>query len=65
MGLHLFTFHSDHNGTQELRILCAYENGGVTLRKYARINQSTSVEGEGWEVLWTSKLHAETSVSLV
>ncbi|EKM78695.1 hypothetical protein AGABI1DRAFT_100733 [Agaricus bisporus var. burnettii JB137-S8] len=64
MGLHLFTSNSSHNGINELRILCAYENGSVTLRKYARINQPTSIEGEGWEVLWTSKLHAETIMSL-
>lgn len=63
MGLHLFSSPVESNGIyyNELRILCAYENGSVTLRKYAHTDKPISIEGAGWEVLWTSKLHAETS----
>jgi hypothetical protein len=63
MSLHLYSHPIESGGKlhDELRLLCAYENGSVTLRKYERADKSTSVEGVGWGVLWTSKLHAETS----
>ncbi|KAF9453422.1 WD-40 repeat-containing protein [Macrolepiota fuliginosa MF-IS2] len=66
MGLHLFKSHVASSGSQhdELRLLCAYENGSVTLRKYARTDNSTSVGGAGWEILWTSKLHVETVMAM-
>ncbi|KAF5382082.1 hypothetical protein D9615_004317 [Tricholomella constricta] len=46
---------------QELRLLCAYESGSVTLRRYARTDKATSVEGKGWEVIWDAKLHVESN----
>ncbi|KAG6901586.1 hypothetical protein C0995_010257 [Termitomyces sp. Mi166 len=49
----------------ELRLLCAYESGSVTLRRYARADKATSVEGAGWEVIWDVKVHAETKLGFV
>lgn len=69
MAVHLYTV-STHNSQPsssssngELRLLCAYENGGVTLRRYARADKQTSVEGIGWETIWSVKLHVESSES--
>ncbi|KAF5359701.1 hypothetical protein D9756_003344 [Leucocoprinus leucothites] len=66
MSLHLFSSPKRSGGVHhnELHLLCAYENGSVTLRKYVSTDQSTSVEGLGWEVLWTIKLHAETIMAM-
>jgi len=72
MSLHLFTVPkkpsqpcSSSERTDELRLLCAYENGGVTLRRYARPDKRKSVEGVGWESIWTVKLHVESSKSFL
>jgi hypothetical protein len=71
MSLHLFTVpggqsqpSSSSECTDELRLLCAYENGGVMLRRYTRPDKLKSVEGAGWEVFWAVKLHVESSMSL-
>jgi hypothetical protein len=45
-----------------LSLLAAYENGSVVLREYIRKDKEVSVEGEGWDVVWTSKLHVESSM---
>lgn len=68
MSMHLFSSAKAFDGeqssssqnTSELRILCAYENGSVVLRRFAG-EKKTSVEGIGWEVIWTVKLHVEAS----
>ena len=52
MSLHLFAREDI------LHILIAYENGTVTLRTSGR---AKSVEGLGWEVVWSVKLHVEAS----
>lgn len=49
----------------ELRLLCAYENGSVTLRRYTTPGKRKTVEGKGWEVMWTVKLHVETGMAPV
>lgn len=71
MSLHLFTVpreqsqpSSSSECTDELRLLCAYENGGVTLRRYARPDKRKSVEGVGWEVVWAVKLHVESVMAM-
>jgi len=46
----------------KLSLLAAYENGSVVLREYIRKDKEASVEGEGWDVVWTSKLHADSSI---
>ena len=45
----------------QLRLLCAYEDGGVTLWAYTNTEKELSIEGIGWDALWTSKLHVEAS----
>jgi hypothetical protein len=59
MSLHLYKHHSAPGG---LRLLSAYENGSVVLRAYTRTDKPVSIEGEGWDVLWTSKLHVESGM---
>jgi hypothetical protein len=54
---------SSSQQVDDLRLLCAYENGSVALRRYARTDKLTSVEGIGWEVIWSVKLHVESSTS--
>ncbi|KAG6910081.1 hypothetical protein DXG01_013133 [Tephrocybe rancida] len=66
MSLHVFKVAQDTPSSSkagnELRLLCAYESGSVTLRKYARVDKVTSVEGTGWETIWDTKVHAETTI---
>ena len=45
-----------------LSLLAAHENGSVVLREYIRKDKEVSVEGEGWDIIWTSKLHVESSM---
>lgn len=65
MSLHIFTVPRSQTvpeaTSEELRLLCAYENGTVTLRKYTRTDEQKSIEGVGWENIWTSKVHVEAS----
>ncbi|KAF7791680.1 hypothetical protein EIP86_002703 [Pleurotus ostreatoroseus] len=61
MSMHLFQHPHPHaSGQTQLRLLCCYENGGVTLWAYTNQNKPTSIEGIGWERLWTTKAHNET-----
>jgi ASTRA-associated protein 1 len=69
MSLHLFMVPSvDSPSTSErndeLRLLCGYENGGVTLWRFTKRDKRTSVEGVGWEVIWTVKQHAEAGATM-
>ncbi|KAH9481428.1 ASTRA-associated protein 1 [Psilocybe cubensis] len=52
---------SDHKC---LRLLMAYENGSVVLREYTRTSKEVSIEGEGWDILWKSKLHVESVMAM-
>ena len=62
MSMHLFSSpHPNQPDSARLKLLCAYENGGVVLREFVRTDKGTSVEGVGWEVIWRSKLHVESS----
>ncbi|KAL1694368.1 WD40-repeat-containing domain protein [Schizophyllum commune] len=67
MSLHLFqitTSPSSSNSMPHLRLLCAYEHGGVILRQCtAPVGQKT-VEGKGWDVVWSSKVHAESIMAM-
>ena len=66
MALHLFKAqHPSSSERTQLRLLAAYESGGVTLFSYTRTDKDTSVEGVGWDRLWTTKLHVETGLHLV
>ncbi|KAF9474246.1 WD-40 repeat-containing protein [Pholiota conissans] len=60
-SLHLYQHNPAPDG---LRLLTAYENGSVVLRAYNRMDKPVSIEGEGWVILWTSKLHVESIMAM-
>lgn len=72
MSLHLYRISrppdeepsSSSQVTSELRLLCAYEDGSVTLRRFSRTDKQTSVEGIGWEVIWSVKRHVEAIMAM-
>ncbi|KAI0073470.1 WD-40 repeat-containing protein [Panus rudis PR-1116 ss-1] len=65
MSLHLFYHpHPSLPGRSQLRLLCAYESGKVILYACTRTDKTTSVEGVGWDVVWTAKLHVESVMSM-
>jgi len=51
-----------------LSLITSYENGSVKLWQYLNIEKKRSIEGLGWDCLWSFKLHVEsvmaTAVSL-
>jgi len=57
MVLHLYLspIQSCHD---DLCLICAYENGSVTVRRY--LSAGTSSGAMGWVILWTAKPHAQT-----
>lgn len=64
MSMHLFEqSHPNVPDRPQLRLLCSYENGSVTLWAFRRMDKFTSVEGVGWDALWSSKLHVESGMS--
>ncbi|KZT02625.1 WD-40 repeat-containing protein [Laetiporus sulphureus 93-53] len=65
MSLHLYEVEHPHvSGRKQLRLLCAYENGSVTMWGYTRLDKETSVEGIGWDSLWNVKLHVESVMAM-
>ncbi|KAJ7158839.1 WD40-repeat-containing domain protein [Mycena filopes] len=70
MALHLFRAAPPSEGPSaragELRLLAAYEDGSVTLRRFVGSAESpeTSIEGRGWEIVWKCKLHVEAIMSM-
>ncbi|TDL25682.1 WD-40 repeat-containing protein [Rickenella mellea] len=64
MSIHLFDIqHPSASGRRLLRLLSAYENGSVTLWNNPS-ERETSVEGRGWEALWTAKRHVESVMAM-
>ena len=66
MSIHLYyrtnlPSEASSSAAGNLRLLSAYENGSVVLREYTRNFKETSVESQGWDVIWKAKLHAESS----
>lgn len=51
-----------------LSLITSYEDGSVKLWRYSNVEKERSIEGLGWECLWSFKLHVEsvmaTTVSL-
>lgn len=43
-----------------LSLLASYENGSVKLWRYRNIEKVRSIEGVGWECIWSLKLHVES-----
>ena len=68
MSMHLFYPSADlslpsTSNASQIHLICAYEDGGVTLRRYTQTDRLKSVQGAGWETIWSVKLHTETSTS--
>jgi hypothetical protein len=66
MSLHLFRAPLPSEGPSaragELRLICAYEDGSVALRRFVGgAKPATSIESRGWEVVWQCRLHGEAS----
>lgn len=63
MALHLYLspIQSTETCHDDLCLICAYENGSVTVRRYLSAGCSPS-GAMGWVILWTAKLHAQTSM---
>lgn len=66
MSIHLFYPPADlslpsTSNASPIHLICAYEDGGVILRKYTQTDRLKSVQGVGWEAIWSVKLHTETS----
>ena len=68
MSMHLFAVSSASASLQpsssnsQIQLLSGYENGAITLRRYTRTDKQTSVEGIGWEAIWSAKLHVESGL---
>ncbi|KAI9439799.1 WD-40 repeat-containing protein [Lactarius indigo] len=43
-----------------LSLISSYENGSVKLWKYRNVAKERSIEGIGWECVWSFKLHVES-----
>ena len=43
-----------------LSLITSYENGSVKLWRYRNIEKERSIEGVGWECIWSLKLHVES-----
>ncbi|KAJ7284899.1 WD-40 repeat-containing protein [Mycena rebaudengoi] len=73
MSMHLFSVpntdgasasSSSKQRADELRLLCAYEDGSVRLRRRPADAGDTSIEGRGWELVWSHKLHVEAIMAM-
>ncbi|KAG8955637.1 ASTRA complex subunit [Tulasnella sp. 424] len=65
MSLRLFNVpHPSRSSASQLRVVTAYENGGLCLWARTEVEKETSVQGRGWEALWQMKVHAEAIFAL-
>ncbi|KAF8577783.1 WD40 repeat-like protein [Ramaria rubella] len=60
MSLHLFRAINQ----RQPRLLLAYENGSISLFVHTEATEK-SIEGRGWDSLWTVKSHAESVMAMV
>ncbi|KIJ67111.1 hypothetical protein HYDPIDRAFT_109119 [Hydnomerulius pinastri MD-312] len=68
MSMYLYyaplTLPSTSSAQRDLRLLCSYEDGGVVLRRRTTPENTQTVEGRGWEVIWKSKVHVESVMAM-
>ncbi|KAI0045871.1 WD40 repeat-like protein [Auriscalpium vulgare] len=68
MSMHLLPESSaselSEKTTKGLRLLTSYENGSVAMWQYTA-ERARSIEGLGWERIWTCKIHVETVMATV
>jgi len=62
MSMHLLKFSGSATrmANRTLSLITSYENGSVKLWRYRNIEKERSIEGLGWECLWSFKLHVES-----
>jgi len=62
MSMHLLPAPSGASkmAHRALSLLASYENGSVKLWRYRNIEKERSIEGVGWECIWSLKLHVES-----
>jgi hypothetical protein len=48
-----------------LSLITSYENGTVKLWQYRNIEKERSIEGLGWECLWSFKQHVESGKRII
>jgi hypothetical protein len=62
MSMHLLnpTGGATRMADKALSLITSYENGSVKLWRYRNIEKERSIEGLGWECLWSFKLHVES-----
>lgn len=63
MSMHLLSTSDTNDSTTGLRLLASYESGSVMMWEYKNTNKPKSIEGIGWERLWTVKLHVESGLT--
>ncbi|KAI0719200.1 WD-40 repeat-containing protein [Fomitopsis betulina] len=65
MSLHLYEASHPHTSNPGgLRLLSAYENGAVTCWAHTQTDRTVSVEGMGWDSLWSVRLHVESVMAM-
>ena len=64
MSMHLLPAAGAPDETSDshraLSLISSYENGSVKLWKYHNVAKERSIEGIGWDCVWSSKLHVES-----
>jgi hypothetical protein len=62
MSMHLLTASggATRMADRALSLITSYENGSVKLWQYHNIEKERSIEGVGWECIWSFKLHVES-----
>jgi ASTRA-associated protein 1 len=63
MSMHLLpapTSDATAVSQRALSLIASYENGSVKLWRYRSVEKERSIEGVGWECVWSLKLHVES-----
>ncbi|KAI0255015.1 WD40-repeat-containing domain protein [Lactifluus subvellereus] len=63
MSLHLLPARpgsANRVANRALSLIASYENGSVKLWRYRDVEKERSIEGVGWECVWSLKLHVES-----
>ena len=55
---------SSESRSKHPQLLTSYENGSVSMWQYS-VGKERSIEGIGWERLWSTKMHVESSLCAI
>ena len=64
MSLNLLPARTGGATNGALSLIASYENGSVKLWRYRDVEKERSIEGVGWECVWSLKLHVESGASV-